>query len=151
MAAHRDLLYGLLALQVGMIDQGQLVAAFRAWTRDGSLGLGDHLAARDALDDEQRLLLDALSGQHLRKHGGVAGRSLASLAVSQSARDAIRPVGGPEVDATLAFVGGGSTEESGGTISYSVGSATSEGQRFRILRPHARGAWAPPSWPSTAN
>ena len=34
MAADRDLLFGLLALQNGLIDQGQLVAAFQAWTRD---------------------------------------------------------------------------------------------------------------------
>ena len=30
----RDLLFGLLALQTGLIDQAQLVAAFQAWTRD---------------------------------------------------------------------------------------------------------------------
>src|SRR5437762_2316704 len=28
-----DLLFGLLALQNGLIEQGQLVAAFQAWTR----------------------------------------------------------------------------------------------------------------------
>ena len=33
-AADRHLLFGLLALQNGLIDQGQLVAAFQAWTRD---------------------------------------------------------------------------------------------------------------------
>jgi eukaryotic-like serine/threonine-protein kinase len=35
-AADRHLLFGLLALQNGLIDQGQLVAAFQAWTRDSS-------------------------------------------------------------------------------------------------------------------
>ncbi len=33
-AADRNLLFGLLALQNGLIDQGALVAAFQAWTRD---------------------------------------------------------------------------------------------------------------------
>ena len=33
-AANRDLLFGLLALQNGLIDQDVLVAAFRSWTRD---------------------------------------------------------------------------------------------------------------------
>ena len=32
--AERNLLFGLLALQNGLIDQVQLVAAFHAWTRD---------------------------------------------------------------------------------------------------------------------
>jgi hypothetical protein len=34
-AAERDMLFGLLALQNGLIDQVQLVAAFQAWTRQG--------------------------------------------------------------------------------------------------------------------
>ena len=43
-AADRDLLFGLLALQNGLIDQGQLVAAFQAWTRDKARPLADHLS-----------------------------------------------------------------------------------------------------------
>ena len=35
-AAERGLLFGLLVLQNGLINQGQLVAAFQAWTlREG--------------------------------------------------------------------------------------------------------------------
>jgi hypothetical protein len=33
-AADRHLLFGLLALHYGLIDQDALVAAFQAWTRD---------------------------------------------------------------------------------------------------------------------
>jgi hypothetical protein len=36
LAAERHLLFGLLALQNGLIDQVQLVAAFQAWARDKS-------------------------------------------------------------------------------------------------------------------
>ncbi len=39
------LLFGLLALQTGLIDQAQLVAAFHAWTRDKARPLADHLVA----------------------------------------------------------------------------------------------------------
>jgi hypothetical protein len=35
-AADRNLLFGLLELQVGLIDQSKLVAAFQAWTLDKS-------------------------------------------------------------------------------------------------------------------
>ncbi len=35
-AADRHLLFGLLALQNGIINQGQLVLAFQAWTLDKS-------------------------------------------------------------------------------------------------------------------
>ena len=59
-------LFGLLALQVGLIDQAQLVAAFHAWTRDKARPLADHLRALGHLDDEQRGLVEALAAQHLK-------------------------------------------------------------------------------------
>jgi len=39
----RDLLFGLLALQNGLIEQGALFAAFATWTRDKSQLLADYL------------------------------------------------------------------------------------------------------------
>ena len=139
--ADRHVLFGLLALQVGLIDQSQLVGAFQAWTRDKARGLADHLAARGALDDDQQGLLDALAAQHLRKHGGDAEKSLGSLAVGRSTFEAMKRVGDAEVDATLTHVGSASTEhvDHDRTATYSIGSATSDGQRFRVLRPHAQG------------
>ena len=47
--ADRHLLFGLLALQNGLIDQGALVAAFQAWTRDKTRSLADHLESRGEL------------------------------------------------------------------------------------------------------
>lgn len=44
-AADRQLLFGLLALQNGLINQGQLVAAFQAWTLDKVKSLADQLVA----------------------------------------------------------------------------------------------------------
>ena len=52
-AADRHLLFGLLALQNGLINQGQLVAAFQAWTLDKSKSLADHLEARGDLTARQ--------------------------------------------------------------------------------------------------
>src|SRR5438132_149351 len=51
-AADRDLLFGLLALQNGLIDQVELVAAYQAWTRDKARPLAEHLAARGDLDPD---------------------------------------------------------------------------------------------------
>jgi hypothetical protein len=46
----RDRLLGLLALQNGLINRAQLVAAFQAWTLDKSTSLADHLVARGDRD-----------------------------------------------------------------------------------------------------
>jgi hypothetical protein len=127
-------------LQNGLIDQGQLVAAFQAWTRDKARSLADHLVARGDLDANQRAGVEAMVGLHLRKHGGDVEKSLAAVPAGRSTREKLAALGDPEVEATLAHVGSGSTEpDADRTASYAVGAATGGGQRFRVLRPHARG------------
>jgi serine/threonine-protein kinase len=139
MAADRDLLFGLLALQNGLIDQGRLVAAFQAWTLDKSRSLADHLVARGDLDPDQRQGVEAMVGLHLKKHDGDAGRSLAAVAAGRSTRESLAALGDPEIEHTLTHLASGSDGDAECTASYAVGSATSDGLRFRVLRPHARG------------
>jgi serine/threonine protein kinase len=140
-AADRHLLFDLLALQVGLIDQAQLVAAFHAWTRDKARPLADHLQALGHLDDEQRGLVQALAAQHLKKHDGDAARSLAAIGVGESIRRGLAAVADPEINSTLVGLvfDPDSDADPGRTASFAVGAATGGGQRFRILRPHARG------------
>ena len=139
-AAERDLLFGLLALQVGLIDQGQLVAAFQAWTRDRARPLAEHLAARGDLDPDQRAGVEALVGLHLKKHGGDAGKSLAAIPAGRSTRKSLAALGNHEIEHTLTQLATPPPDgDADRTASYAVGSTASDGQRFRILRPHARG------------
>jgi len=67
-AADRHLLFGLLALQTGIMNQGQLVAAFQEWTLDKMRNLTDILVARGDLNAVQRGLLEGLADQHLQKY-----------------------------------------------------------------------------------
>jgi hypothetical protein len=101
LAAERDLLFGLLALQNGLIDQGQLVAAFQAWTRDKARALAEHLAARGDLDPDQRAGVEAMVGLHLKKHGGEAARSLAALPAGRSTRESLPALGDPAIEQSL--------------------------------------------------
>ncbi len=140
----RDLLFGLLALQNGLIDQGGLFTAFAAWTRDKGRPLADHLIDLGHLDAARRAVVDAIASLHIQALGGDSGKSLAVLSVGRSICEKLAQAGGPDVEVTLGHVGSGhaSTREEDDperTGTYSVGSATSDGQRFRILRPHARG------------
>ena len=75
----RNLLFGLLALQNGLIDQSKLVAAFQAWTLDKDRPLADHLVAHGDLDPDQRGVVEAMVGLHLKKHGGSTEKSLAAI------------------------------------------------------------------------
>ena len=84
MAADRHLLFGLLALQNGIVNQGQLVAAFQAWTLDRSKSLAHRLVERGDIDDEDRAAVDALAARHLKKHGGDVEKSLAAVPAGRS-------------------------------------------------------------------
>jgi serine/threonine-protein kinase len=138
-AAERDLLFGLLALQNGLINQVQLVAAFQAWTLDKARTLADHLAARGDLDADQRAAVEVMAALHLKKHGGDVERSLAVIAAGASTRESLAAIGDADIEHTLAQIASGSDGDAERTMTYAVGTATSDGQRFRVLRPHARG------------
>jgi tetratricopeptide (TPR) repeat protein/tRNA A-37 threonylcarbamoyl transferase component Bud32 len=143
MNADPHLLFGLLALQNGLVDQAQLVSAFHAWTRDKTRPLAEHLLALGHMDADARDAVSAMVTLHLEKHGGDFARSLASINTGPSTRKELAGIADPDIDATLNYVGPDSREQAYNdadrTRSYSIGSATSEGQRFRVLRPHAKG------------
>jgi serine/threonine-protein kinase len=128
--ADRDFLFGLLALQLDLVNQGQLFAAFQAWTRDKTRPLAEHLVGRGDLDGHQRSLLDEL-----------VERTLADLPTDGSSREGLTTLGEPLVNDTLARVGLGvvASSDSDGSATWSVGIATGAGQRFRVIRPHAKG------------
>src|SRR5262245_33175584 len=137
----RDLLFGLLALQNGLIDQARLVAGFQAWTLDKARSLADHLVALGHLDPDDRSAVEALVARHLKKYGDVE-RSLAAVPAGKSTRERLASLADPVLEATLSHVGSGSAPTDGDvdrTRTYRVGTATSDGLRFRVLRPHARG------------
>ncbi len=138
--APRDLLFGLLALQNALVTRDQLVLAFASWTAAPDKSLATLLAEQGALRPEHRTLLDSLVAAHIKLHGGDPERSLAALDVHRSTRQSLAAAG-PEVEATLAQVGSGSVEggDAERTTSYAAGTATADGRRFRILRPHASG------------
>src|SRR4029079_10206164 len=75
-------------------------------------------------------------------HGGDAARSLAAIPAGRSTRESLARLGDADIGASIGHVRGTTTqagEDLDRTASYAVGTATSDGQRFRVLRPHARG------------
>jgi serine/threonine-protein kinase len=134
----RDLLFGLLALQIGLIDQDQLVAAFGAWSRAKGKTLAEILFERGSIDAESRALLTAMAEKQLRLHGGNTEKSLAAVTAGPSTREKLSALGDGDLTSSLALVGP-DRSSADATATTSFGSATSDGQRFRILRPHAKG------------
>ncbi len=131
--ADRNLLFGLLALQNGLIDQDQLVAAFRAWSRDKRRQIAEYLVDRGDLDADQRGVVQAMVGLHEKKHGGSVEKILAAIPAGRSTRESLAALGDSEIEGTVAHVGPGPTSSQSHaaadrTTPCCVGSATSDGQ-----------------------
>src|SRR5271156_5556460 len=101
----RNLLFGLLALQNGLIDQSRLITAFQAWTLDRSRVLADHLLDGGAIDLEQRGVLEAMVDVHIKWHGGPATERPAAVPAGPPTRDTLAVIGDRDLLATLAPVG----------------------------------------------
>jgi hypothetical protein len=77
--ADRNLLFGMLALQMDFITRDELVGAMQEWVFEKTTALGDLLVRRGKLAPARRELLEAVVDEHLRTHGGNVRESLASV------------------------------------------------------------------------
>jgi len=155
----RNLLFGILALQNGLIEQPDLIAAFQCWSKERSCPMAQVLVERGALTEADRAMLDGLVRRHVEKHGGDAELSLAAVPAPSALAEDLRRAAGPDrdVEDSLAHlcchgdvdppglgnltIGAGARRKTDESFdwSFSLGQTTSEGGRFRLLRHHARG------------
>ena len=86
-------------------------------------------------------MLEALVQEHLKLHGDDPARSLAAVSSVHSLRQDLQQIADADVQASLVHVGRPRQTEPDpfATRAPSVGTPTSSGVRFRILRPHAEG------------
>src|SRR5437667_11142886 len=140
-AADRNLLFGILALQMDFIRRDALIAAMHAWVLDKHKPLGRILQEQGALAGDAHALLEALVRKHLALHENDAAKSLAALSSAGSARQELEEIADPDLQASLAHVSAASqpAEDPYATRTPTVATPTFAGLRFRILRPHRKG------------
>ncbi len=156
--SEEQLLFGVLAVQLGFATPQQVMAAGAAWMADRERSLVERLRGDGVLDERQAQLLDSLLAEAVRTHDGDVRRTLDVLggdaAVQQSfagslvlepngaviaARATSEPDAGPAYgtdDAAGAAVGPGEpqdavTEENRGR--YSLGDECGRGGQARVL------------------
>jgi tetratricopeptide (TPR) repeat protein/tRNA A-37 threonylcarbamoyl transferase component Bud32 len=138
-SADRNLLFGILALQMDFIGRDDLIAAVNAWVLEKSKSLGQVLLDQGKLAPPRLQLLEALVDEHLRAHAGDPQQSLAALSSASSVRQALQEVADADVQASLAHVVATAESSAEGTVNYRSAAEGAPGLRYRILRPHARG------------
>lgn len=133
----RNLLVGILALQMDFISRDQLIECLSTWVLDKDTPLEQVLADHGALDEPSKEVLAALVDQHVKVHDGDVERSLAAVSALAPLKGKLSGLGDDDLEASLAVVHEGEENSSLMTETFSVAPAAAS--RFRILRPHARG------------
>jgi serine/threonine protein kinase/Flp pilus assembly protein TadD len=141
MSSDRNLLFGILALQMDFISRDGLIKGMNAWVLHKARPLGEILQEQGALPADAHALLESLVAKHLQLHGD-ADKSLAALRSVGPVPQELQQIADAELHASLAHVSaapGDGADPCATTGVATVGLPTSTGLRFRILRPHARG------------
>src|SRR6478752_2000684 len=90
--ADRNLLFGILEVQMNFVGRDALIAAMHAWVLERSKPLGRILVAQQALSVARHDLSEQLVDEHLAVHDGDAEKSLAAVGGIEPIRDDLRPI-----------------------------------------------------------
>jgi len=136
----RNLLFGLLALQMNFIQRDALIAAMNAWVLERHRPLGEILVERGDLERRFRSLLEPMVDAHVERHGGDPSQSLAALSSIETAVDTIRTaVNDSSLLESLATIAPSSTDDPYATRYGSAEVPPPNGVRYRKVRNHAKG------------
>ncbi len=139
-AADRNLLFGILALQMDFITRDALIASMNAWVLEKHRPLGEILVERGALDSKFRALLEPMVDAHVERHGGDPLASLAALSSVDSTAEALRQsIADPDVLASISHVPTESQLDPHATRTLETTDYVPVGTRYRKVRDHAEG------------
>jgi len=134
----RNLLYGILALQMDFISRDALVAAMNTWVLRKETPIGDILREQQAMEIDEQHLLDALVAKHLQKHEHDPRRSLQAVGSIKSVRVDLDTIADPEVKESLCQVAVAPGIDPYATLERPQ-TVSDSSIRYQVLRPHARG------------
>lgn len=130
MQGERDLLFGVLALQSGLIDPGQFAEACNRWAMKRSGSISEVLVEKGWIEPDDCEHVEYLVRRKLAKHGGDPRASL--ITSSPEVRQALASIDDADVRRSLAPEG----EATPQTIDLS---APRMGERYQLDRLHAAG------------
>jgi len=153
--ADRNLLFGVLAMQLNFITRDHLIAAMQTWVFDKDKPLGEILVRQGVLHADNRTLLESLVQTHLAQHDNNAEKSLTALPAVHDIRKDLEHITDMDVQNSLTLVPALSATavDPYATIAPTAQKTMQDKDaaqprdlqayytplRFRIVRPHAKG------------
>jgi serine/threonine protein kinase/Flp pilus assembly protein TadD len=142
----RNLIFGLLALQMDFLTSEQLLDALHAWMRRKTTPIGEILSERGLLNERRLELLQGMVEEHVAQHGGDPRISLTALRVEASVRQGLGCIEDDDVQASVASLPATpdtrhDAARDSAVIPPTAAPAASDfaNVRYRRLREHARG------------
>jgi len=141
LTADRNLLFGILAVQLDFVPRDGLVAAMNAWVLHKEKTLGEIMEEQQLLSAERHALLGALVNEHIKQHDNDPEKSLRAMASDVPTCDGLQHITDADLRTSLSRLPDGTVTpiDPFATRAPAALEAGPSGQRFRILRPHARG------------
>jgi eukaryotic-like serine/threonine-protein kinase len=102
--ADRNLLFGILALQLDFISEEALIQAMHTWVLQKTRPLGQILREQQVLGEEDLAALETLVSRHLSKHDNDARSSLATVSVADPLRRELDHLADAELHAAMSTV-----------------------------------------------
>jgi serine/threonine protein kinase len=134
METDRNLLFGVLALQLELLDCRQFADACCGWAVRKDEPLADLLVGRGWLSTDDRTEIERLLERKLRRHGGDARASLNDL-WGGFLREALADVEDPDVQKSLSDLVGPAAPRARRTP------PSPDQDRYSLIRLHARGGF----------
>ncbi len=133
--ADRNLLFGVLALQLELIDAPVFAGVCGEWAARKDVTLAQLLVDRGSIAPEDRQQVEALLERKLKKHGGDVHATLGAVA-DVAARDAIRQVDDSEIRKSVSTL-----SPTAGFVFTETSTPTNQEPRSRysLTRLHAEG------------
>ncbi len=148
----RDIIFGILAVQLGFARRETLADAVKAWSQDRTRSLGDVVVEHQVVSSHQRQLLEPLADEHLAFHGNDSSLSVERLGGGEFMQTVLETLGadrsteetidGAEMAATMDPVAPDETAvhaNSPPAESLDVRTGQLAGERYEIERLHAKG------------
>jgi eukaryotic-like serine/threonine-protein kinase len=144
--ADRNLMVGMLGLQLGLFSEAQLMAAMRMWSFQKTRSIEELLREAGELTEQQQAFLRDTAQQYLALHAGNATEGLSCMSLRPSLQAGLQGLGDEELGRTLKIVQEDPSlhEEStdgpvGRTASF-IPSMKTKQQRYQVLREFKKGA-----------
>jgi tetratricopeptide (TPR) repeat protein/tRNA A-37 threonylcarbamoyl transferase component Bud32 len=145
----RNLLFGILAVQMNFVSSEQAAEGMQEWLHDKQVPLGRILVDRGALHAVDRALLDQLVDRQVERHTGELSRTIQSTRAAAELCSHLADVSDEEfrqsiqvmrtaLETTLASPPSSGTEGNS-PLALSAGETIPADSRYRVLRFHAGG------------